>query len=227
MAPDQQGEAPGAGIDPAGHVWNVDDLCALQALRSLEGRYLPWSAGAMRPSGLVAILNEIVLGSRERIVECGSGISTVYIARLLAERGGRLISIEHDPAWARFVEGELAAEGLGDKAEVVRAPLEPHPLSLDGSDWYPRRATDHAVESLGSIDVLVVDGPPADRPEIERSRYPALPVLSEALAPNAVLILDDANRSGEARVLERWSTESEIEFAPRPDLGWIAIGCRR
>jgi predicted O-methyltransferase YrrM len=210
-----------------GHLWSVDDVFALQALHSLGGRYLPWSAWAMRPSGLLAVLNEVVLGSRERVLECGSGISTIYLARLLAERGGRAVSLEHDRAWAGFVEGELEAEALPERARVVEAPLEKHSVALDGSSWYRASAVREAVEALdGPIDLLVVDGPPAGDPELALSRYPALPVLSDALAPQAVVILDDANRHGEQRVLERWSEESGIEFEPRPDLGWIAIGRR-
>jgi predicted O-methyltransferase YrrM len=213
-------EAPGC-------VWSTDDVLALQALQSLGGRYLPWSAWAMRPSGLLAVLNEVVLGSRERILECGSGISTIYLARLLAERGGRAVSLEHDPEWAGFIEGELEAEGLGERARVVLAPLEEHAVALDGTRWYRGSAAREAVEALdGPIDLLLVDGPPAGGPEAALSRYPAVPLLADALAPNAVVILDDANRPGEQQVLERWSEESGIELERRPDLGWIAIGRR-
>jgi predicted O-methyltransferase YrrM len=207
-------------------VWSIDDVLALQALQALGGRYLPWTAGSMRPSGLAAVLNEIVLGSRQRILECGSGVSTVYLARLLAERGGRLVSLEHDPGWAAFVERQLEAEGLRPQARIALAPLEAHPLSIEGSPWYPGDAARGAAGELGAIDLLLVDGPPADRPETELSRYPALPALSDALAPEAIVILDDARRPGEARVLERWEEETEIQFERRPDLGGIAIGRR-
>jgi predicted O-methyltransferase YrrM len=204
-----------------------DDVIALQALQSLGGRYLPWSAWAMRPSGLLAVLNEVVLGSRERILECGSGISTIYLARLLADRGGRAVSLEHDPRWAGFVGGELEAEELEGSARVVLAPLEEHAMALGGTRWYRDSAARDAVEALGGpIDLLLVDGPPAGEPEAALSRYPAVPVLADTLAPNAVVILDDANRAGEAQVLDRWTEEVGMEFERRPDLGWIAIGRR-
>ncbi|HST38530.1 MAG TPA: hypothetical protein VLK58_03435 [Conexibacter sp.] len=69
--------------------WTPEDLVALQVLRPLldTGGYLPWSSGAMRPSALVTICNEIVLGGRRRIVELGSGTSTLLLARLLREQG--------------------------------------------------------------------------------------------------------------------------------------------
>lgn len=211
----------------AGHAWSIADVFALRSLRSLGGRDLPWSPWAMRPSALLAVLNEVARGSRERILECGSGISTIHLARLLAERGGRMVSLEHDPAWAAFVEGELEAEGLGERARVVLAPLESHPVALDGIGWYRAGAAHEAAEALeGPIDLLLVDGPPAGDPEIALSRYPAVPALADALAPNAAVILDDANRAGEAQVIERWSAAAGIELERRPDLGWIAIGRR-
>lgn len=220
------GDDPGVGIDAGLLAWSSQDAFALQALQSLGGRYLPWTSGAMQPGGLLAILNEIVLGSRGRIVECGSGVSTVFIARLLAQRGGSLISLEHDPGWATVVERELAAEDLSEHARVMLAPLEPHPLALGGGGWYPAAAAESAAQALGSIDLLIVDGPPADRPEVELSRYPALGVFQDSLAPGAVVVLDDANRVGESRVLERWAQEAEIKLERRAELGWITLPAR-
>src|SRR3954451_9082711 len=68
----------------------VEDLHAWQVLRPLldDGNYLPWSSGTIRPAGLVLVCNEIVHRNRTRIVECGSGISPVVLARLLRQRGG-------------------------------------------------------------------------------------------------------------------------------------------
>ena len=61
------------------------DDAARFALGALSGPYLPWGSGTMRPAGLVAVCNDIVLNDRRRIVELGSGISTVLFARLLAQ----------------------------------------------------------------------------------------------------------------------------------------------
>jgi len=63
------------------------------------GGSLPWGTRAMRPAGLVVVCNEVVRGDRTRIVECGSGVSTVVLARLLRERGaGSFVAVEHDGA---------------------------------------------------------------------------------------------------------------------------------
>ena len=57
-----------------------------------------WSLG--RPA-LESVLAEVDAG-RHDVVECGSGLSTILIARRLRELGaGRVHSLEHDPASPR------------------------------------------------------------------------------------------------------------------------------
>ena len=121
---------------------------------------LSWSEGAMTPAGLEAVCAEVTGRHRRRIVECGSGFSTLVLARLLHTHGGRLVSLEHDPTWATRVQSNLAAAGLAEIAQVALAPLEPHPLARDGLQWYAQRA----LRSLPpNIDLLLVDGPPGVR----------------------------------------------------------------
>lgn len=193
------------------------DLHAWHVLRPLlDGRpYLPFSSGAMRISGLVHVCNLIVHRAPAQVVECGAGVSTIVLARLLAERGtGRLTALEHDPGWADHVQRSLAREGLGDIARVVLAPLE------DG--WY---AADGVARLPGEIDLLVVDGPPADRPELAQARHAALGVLAPRLAPGTVVVLDDIGRAGEQDVLARWERESAWRFERLEDEA-IAVGRR-
>src|SRR5665213_3134240 len=113
----------GAAIDS----WREEDLHAWHVLCPLllQGGYLPWTTGSMRPAGLVAVCNEIVHGARTRIVECGSGVSTVLLARLLRERqAGSLTPLEHDRHWAELIQGQLTREMLNSSARVLHAPLQ-------------------------------------------------------------------------------------------------------
>lgn len=206
--------------------WTPHDLLALQVLRPLldTGGYLPWSSGAMRASGLVTICNEIVLGGRRRVVELGAGTSTLLIARLLHEQGGgaTLDAIEHDARWAGWVNERLAREGLEAVARVTLAPLRPHPLALDGLPWYAAGPLTAAMEGA-PVELLIVDGPPAFEAAAALARYPALPALLPFLASDAVVVLDDVVRDGEADVLTRWERESAFRFERRP-LEAIALG---
>lgn len=195
------------------------DLAAWHVLRPLlDGHpYLPFSSGAMRAAGLVHVCNLVVHRAPAEIVECGSGVSTVVLARLLAERGvGRLTALEHDPGWARRVEEQLAREGLDALARVVLAPL-------DAGGWY----AEAGLAALpAAIDLLIVDGPPADSAELAHARHPALGRLGPQLAADALVVLDDIGRAGERRVLERWEQETPWRFA-RLDDEAIAVGSRQ
>jgi predicted O-methyltransferase YrrM len=184
---------------------------------------LPWSDWALLPQAIDLIVAEVDAGRRE-VVECGSGVSTVAIARRLAAVGdGRLAALEHDPAWAGRVRGVLESEGLGDRARVIEAPLVGHPLAQPGCRWYEPDSLEELPVS--DINLLLVDGPPAGDREIERSRYPALPALAPRLAENALVVLDDINRPGEQWALEAWEDETELRFERRPELR-LAIGLR-
>jgi hypothetical protein len=83
----------------------------------------------MTPAGLAAVRAHVAGRHRRRIVACGSGFSTLVLARLLHTRGGRLVSLEHDQTWATRVRSNLAATGLAEIAQVALAPLKPHPLA--------------------------------------------------------------------------------------------------
>lgn len=202
----------------------LDDSAAWHALNSLQGPYLPWSTGAMRPAGLVTVLNEVWFGCPGLIVELGSGLSTVVLARLLRElQTGHLLAVEHDEAWATRVERQLDREDLAALASVVRAPLGPNERAWDSCEWYDEDALLTAIEgsptSAPRIDVLVVDGPPAWQPGAEHARYPALGALGTRLAPGARIVLDDVERAGEQAVLARWQDEHGLTFDVRPGTG--------
>jgi predicted O-methyltransferase YrrM len=206
--------------------WTSHDLVALNVLRPLldAGGYLPWNSGAMRASGLVTICNEIVLGGRRRVVELGSGTSTLLLARLLRDQdeGGTLDAVEHDARWAAWVRERLAQEGLSDVARVTFAPLGTHPFAVDDLEWYDPEALAGALRG-DPVDLLIVDGPPAYAPGAGLARYPALPAVLPSLSPDAIVVVDDVIRTGEAEILGRWEAETGFVFERR-ELEAIAVG---
>lgn len=121
-------------------------------------------------AALEVVLAEVTAG-RETIVECGSGVSTILIGRLLRDRGhGRLYALEHDPSWARLVSSRIAGEGLEAQVRLIEAPLRPDPLAPPRCRWYSREALAE-LPAVG-IDLLLVDGAPCPR---RRNRTVALP----------------------------------------------------
>lgn len=209
------------------------DAAAAAALFALTGTgpYLPWGAGTLRLAGLVAVCNDVVLSSRRRVVELGSGTSTVLLARVLRQRwpggGYRHVAVEHDAAWAAWVDDQLAREGLGTGSTVLHAPLTPPPSGVQGLSWYEPAALSRGLDLAldgDRIDLLVVDGPPADTPEKVLARYPALPVLADRLSPGATVVLDDIERPGEQEVRRRWADELGVRLEDWGPTAGVAIG---
>lgn len=154
----------------------------------------------MRP---VALLNDVVVHERRLVVECGTGVSTLYLGALLAQQGGQLVSIDDDASWIGIIEGLVRGAGLTEQIRLVHAPLAPCPEGLGGLPWFAREPIDAALGDQ-LIDLLVVDGPQAHGHGRALARYPALPVFKSRLAPAAGVFLDDTERAGEREILERW-----------------------
>ena len=176
-------------------------------LRSLHDPAHPLELGgwALSAPALERLLALVPAGDR-LVVECGSGESTIAIARLLRARGrGRLQALEHYPAWASEHPPPARGRGPRRSGRGHRRAANARPGAPNRAASGTRRA---ALERLGEpIDLLLVDGPPSGEPGRERSRYPALPALEARLAPGAAVVLDDAGRPGERWVLERWEAE--------------------
>lgn len=170
-----------------------------------------WS---LLPEDLDFILGQVAAREATRVVECGSGASTLAIARFLRDRGaGTVHSLEHDARWAQETRSALATQDLDGLATVIEAPLESHASAPPGCLWYARDAL--AQLPSDAIELLLVDGPPASPDSgAERSRYPALPLLRDRLGPGALVVLDDAGRAGEHWVIERWRAELDVDLRP-------------
>ena len=192
------------------------DLHAWPALAALPGPYLPWSSGALRPAALVLLLNDVLVLGRDTLVECGGGVSTLYFARLLAQRGrGHVLTLEHDAQWGAFLTDALAGEAPAERATLVHAPLDPE------TGWYDL-GTIRAALPPAPIDLLLVDGPPAGEPESALAREPALDALHDRLAADATVALDDLPRPGEREIVARWEARFGLRFERFEDQG-IAV----
>ena len=162
---------------------------------------LPATRGWAASPDLIAVLVDLVITERPAlVVECGSGVSTIWLA--LAMRrfkiDGHIIALDHDPVFGAKTRDFLVRHDVQDLAEVRDAPLES--FSLDGEDypWYARSAW----ADLTGIDLLFVDGPPATTGN--QARYPALPLLSGSLSPTAIAVLDDLVVPDTQKLLQRW-----------------------
>jgi hypothetical protein len=201
----------------------MKDQLAMDFLAPLYDSYLPWSDSAMRPSGLKKVLNEIIIYQRKSIVECGGGISTLFIAKILSQYGGHLYTIDHDEAWVEILKTTIGYWGLDQYVSIILAPMAASDLSLNGLSWYDTTAISPKMKDV-AIDFLVVDGPLAYAKGFEHARYPALPYFLPHFTPDFSVVLDDIGRNGEKDIIQRWSKLAELEFKQYEIDGGIALG---
>jgi predicted O-methyltransferase YrrM len=163
-----------------------------QALPALGGAALLPDSAAL----LVGLINQ---HRPRRILELGSGVSTLVCAHALRQLGeGRIISLDHDPHYAEITRNNLRRHSLEDWAQVRTAPIEP--VSIAGRDWQWYAVSQLSDDEL--IDLVIVDGPPKKIQNL--ARYPAVPLLLDRLAPDCQILLDDTNRRQEAEIVRRW-----------------------
>jgi predicted O-methyltransferase YrrM len=157
--------------------------------------------GPARPDFLLTVARHALERCPRVIVECGSGVSTLVLARCLQLNGtGHLYSLEHDPEFAGTIRGEADRQGVSERVTVLVAPIRPVTLAGRQWRWY-------ALDALPDveIDMLVIDGPPSRVQPLVR--YVAGPVLFRRLTPGALTFLDDADRGKEHRVLKMWARQ--------------------
>jgi hypothetical protein len=203
--------------------WTSKDLFALQALSPLVRAYVPWTEWSLRPSVIVTILNHLATRPAPQVLECGGGSSTYFLAAFLAEREGRLRTVESDPAMATQLDRDIRQRFPHLDLEIVTAAVQPRAGPLGPSRWYDDTALETVVEGP-PLDALVVDGPPAG--DVERAvRHPALGVFANRIGDTSVVVLDDVDRAGEQEVLSLWQAECP-QLTWRVIDGFYAIGQR-
>lgn len=176
----------------------LESLQALTSLLGLRQPLPPLRDWAGSPDFLLELCREALARVPGRIVECSSGVSTLVIARCCQlNNHGHVYSLENSAEFAQKTRTMLERAGLQDWATVVEAPLKPYSFEGESYSWY-------TIDDLPSerIDLLVVDGPLGKLNPL--ARYPAGPILFPRLSDNALIIVDDANRPDERRIIERW-----------------------
>lgn len=184
-----------------GHVFHqVEATIQLESIYGFKHLLPPSRSWAASPDLIVEIINQIRDRKPQLIVEVGSGLSTLWIARVLQQLGtGRLISIDHDAFFAAKTSQHLATNGLEHLVDLRVGELEEQTWPDGTQNWYP-----HALmNGIEKIDLLIVDGPP--RNDSETYRWPAMWELESRMNDSAAIILDDAIRLEEANLAVAWS----------------------
>jgi len=193
-------------------IWDVAAL-----MRLFPDGYVPpgindWTAS---PDLLAEIARQVRRRRPSRLLELGSGVSTLITASVLMRNDhGRLYSLDHDADYARATAVELEQAGLLTFAEVRHAPLAKS--SAYPSAWYD----ESVLADIDALDLVIVDGPPTDLDP--KARAPALTMLWPCLSIGGLMIFDDANRTGDRQVIQAWAAQ-----CPTAKVTWLPLekGC--
>ena len=196
------------------HFFSEDNLSINYLSTLMHGYpYVPFSGSSLRPFCLNHIINDIVINNRTKIIEFGSGVSSIFIGRLIKKNNLKttLLSVEHDLEWSKQLSIMLLKENLDDVVKIFYAPLKKCALALDENEWYNPAIIDLAVDNT-LFDMVIIDGPPAWMKDKSRARYPAVPYIMGKLNKNYSIYLDDANRQGEQEIVVAWEQKHTIKF---------------
>lgn len=153
---------------------------------------------AASPDFLCTIVDIIEKNKPNLIVEAGSGVSTLIASYALKKYNpkGKIISFDHDDLFANLTKEEIHKHQLNKYSEIIHSELIDYPDYK--FSWYDiRKATFE-----NKIDLVIIDGPPSKLNKL--ARYPAIPLLLDNMSDKAIIILDDARRKYEQKIIAKW-----------------------
>lgn len=168
---------------------------AIQGLPVLR----PMREWAISPDAMAWVLADLQERDAPTVIEFGSGQSTVILAAALRHRGGKLISVEHDPEYSAIIQRQVAACGLNYIVEYVHSDLIPGILSPSDTSY------DVTVVPESSVDIALIDGPPYFNGPL--TRLTPLRWSAEHLAKGGAIFLDDTMRPSEQACLVQLQKE--------------------
>lgn len=180
----------------------IESLFFLYSTLKIRHSLPPMRDWAISPD-FANIVISLVRECRPKVVlELGSGVSTLITAYTLEEnKEGVVVSLDHDAQFAATTTDNIAKHGLQAIATVIPAPLKETRIHGKSWLWYDLEQ----LRDLEAIDLLIVDGPPVTTQKL--ARYPALPVLFPLLSAKAIILLDDAHRADETKIVNLWLQE--------------------
>ena len=158
---------------------------------------------AISPDFAKVLIEQILIQKPSKIVEFGSGVSSVIIGYVLKKLGkGKLVSIDHDEYYANITKNNVFLHQLEEYVDIVKVPTKIYDFDNVEYKWYNLQIKKNFYNDFHKVDMLIVDGPPAAFNT--ESRYPALPIMYQFLSENAIIIMDDGIREDEKNICKQW-----------------------
>jgi len=159
----------------------------------LKADELPTTDWSMTRAALIELETYLYREQPRKILEMGSGLSSVVLAHYARNTGASVTTLEHDRHYLRQTQALLRDRDLDRNIDLVYSelcdtpPVYIHPLPSE-------------------IDFLVIDGPP----ERLGGRAATLPDALPHMADKWVAWLDDGDRPGEQAAVDLWKKDHKI-----------------
>jgi|GEM_PF-1389287 len=174
---------------------------------------------AVSPDFGVLLINLLEANTYDAVMEFGSGVSTIIVARILQKKKQRnpdqhtlFVSFDHLEQYFNQTRQQLETANVLEHVQLELAPLVEFTATdqrvFQYYDCAPALKTAIAKLKTEQPRVLVlVDGPPAATGEL--ARYPALPSVLDALPEQARVdfLLDDYIRQDEKNIVAAWEKD--------------------
>lgn len=193
---------------------NILGMTALD--RILRSFTIPvhFTDSSLHPFSLAVILNDIGINQRRTILELGSGISTLVIAKYfdMYAPEGKIYSVEEDKGWLDVLHTLLEKENLTSRVELIHAPVK----TENNKRWYDKDFISRFAANGVNLDTLLVDGPQAWRRGSRTVRKNVPKEIFKLLNENSSVFLDDIDRYGEKLAMIEWSRLHGLRFSVLP-----------
>lgn len=151
-----------------------------------------WSIGETAFERITTTL--LVMSPVERILEFGSGLSSIRLAMAFSE--AEILSIEGD--WRNFAESTSLMRTFWDKRNLS---IKYRPITLESYGEAEFLTYEDGVFWEEEIDCVIIDGPPV---YTLRGREACLYQVYDQIKVGGLVILDDFRRSYEKQIVENW-----------------------
>ena len=172
-------------------------------------------------------LSELCARLRRRrpvaVLELGSGISTLVLASVMEDLHGsegspRVFSVDQDEQALAETRARLAQQGLSAQVRSVFVPLAPVEVLGFASECYDlTRARLDDLLGDARPELVLVDGPLGGH----GARFATLPLVFDHLAPDALVLMDDALRDSELSIAAWWE---RLGYAVFEGILWVGKG---
>ncbi|MBW6480509.1 MAG: class I SAM-dependent methyltransferase [Bacteroidales bacterium] len=188
--------------------FQLDSLISInKVLEEVRYPMPPYRGWAISPDFGRNLILQLLKWQPEIVYDLGSGISSLisgYCMKIIGK--GKVISLDHEEQYYSLTKDNIKFHGLDKFIEVTYAPLKNYMVNNQEYQWYD--LDEDLIKK--PIDLIIIDGPPGIIGK--KSRYPAIPILSEFMNDGCIVLVDDYLREDEKEMVDKWISEFDLEI---------------